>query len=251
VNPLTANAGQTALGIANFVVRDEVKPHFGGSRQPLNDTGIIWGGGYPSGNNSICEGEIIEQQDCAQGRDATHNDDSDGHAGFSFTKIDGGKCVQDNVTGLMWEVKTNDGGLHDKDDRYTWYNTDSTINGGSNGFGGSEYDSDATCYGYQSYNPSTYCNTQEFVARVNVAGWCGYHDWRMPNLEELRSIVDYGRSGPSIDTVFFPNTQSRFWSGSPHPGDSFEAAYIHFYYGDDGYDTRDSHNYVQLVRGGQ
>ena len=250
INPLTANPNQTALGTADFVVMDEVNPHFGGS-QVLNDTGITWGGGYPSGNNSTCEGELIKQQDCAQGRDATHNDDSDGHAGFSFTKIDGGNCVQDNVTGLMWEVKTNDGGLHDKDDRYTWYNTDSTTNGGSNGFGGSEYNYDATCYGYQPYNPSTYCNTQEFVARVNAAGWCGYHDWRMPNLEELRSIVDYGRSGPSIDTVFFPNTQSRFWSGSPNPGDSFVAAYIHFYDGDDGYDTRDSHNYVQLVRGGQ
>ena len=29
--------------------------------------------------------------------------------------------VQDNVTGLIWEVKTNDGSIHDKDHMYGWY----------------------------------------------------------------------------------------------------------------------------------
>ena len=28
--------------------------------------------------------------------------------------------VRDNVTGLIWEVKTDDGSIHDKDDTYGW-----------------------------------------------------------------------------------------------------------------------------------
>jgi hypothetical protein len=53
----------------------------------INDTGITWGGSYPSGNNAGCTGETIGAQDCTNGADVTHNDNSDGHAGFSFTKI--------------------------------------------------------------------------------------------------------------------------------------------------------------------
>ncbi|MCP3952026.1 MAG: hypothetical protein GY697_07375, partial [Desulfobacterales bacterium] len=86
----------------------------------LNDTGIDWGGEYTSGNNSDCTSNTVPQ-DCDQGRDASNNNNSDGHAGFSFTKLDANgnplvdqsidyattpwSCVKDNVTGLVWEVK--------------------------------------------------------------------------------------------------------------------------------------------------
>lgn len=70
------------------------------------------------------------------GLSVNNNDDSDGHAGFSFTKLDANgnellanatdwSCVKDNVTGLIWEVKqggngtVGDEGLHDADDTYT------------------------------------------------------------------------------------------------------------------------------------
>lgn len=34
----------------------------------LNDTGITWGGEYPSGNNTDCTGDTISAQDCSHGR---------------------------------------------------------------------------------------------------------------------------------------------------------------------------------------
>ncbi len=55
----------------------------------LNDTGTTWGGDYPDGNNATCASNISSPQDCEQGRDSANNDDSDGHAGFSFTKLSG------------------------------------------------------------------------------------------------------------------------------------------------------------------
>jgi len=41
-------------------------------------------------------------------------------------------------------------------------------------------------------------------------------DWRLPNINELRSIVDYVKSSsPTIDSTSFPNTQSGgYWSSS-------------------------------------
>ena len=61
-------------------------------------------------------------QDGMKGRDANAatNINDDGRLGFSFTAVNGG-CVQDNVTGLMWEVKTTDGGLRDWTKTYTNY----------------------------------------------------------------------------------------------------------------------------------
>ncbi|MCI5119717.1 MAG: DUF1566 domain-containing protein [Candidatus Electrothrix sp. AUS4] len=70
----------------------------------LNDTGI-----------TTCAGSSGEE-DCDYGRDVTITEPSpsDGHAGFSFTRIND-TCVYDNVTGLAWEVKTaaNAGNTYD------------------------------------------------------------------------------------------------------------------------------------------
>ena len=218
----------------------------------LNDTGITWGGNYPTGNNTTCIGETIDQQDCIHGRDATHNDDSDGYAGFSFTKIDSSgnalpasaaswDCVLDNVTGLMWEVKTTDGGLRDRNWVYSWYNSDATTNGGSTGAanGGSCLD-------------SSNCDTEKYVAQVNSAGLCGYSDWHLPKKETLRSIVSYDRTNPAIDSDWFPNTiSSYYWSASPYANNSAYAWYVYFNFGYDYFNYRAGHLYVRLVRTGQ
>ncbi|MCI5143038.1 MAG: DUF1566 domain-containing protein, partial [Candidatus Electrothrix sp. ATG1] len=74
-----------------------------------------------------------------------------------------------------------------------------------------------TCFGYESGNPPTYCNTQNYVQRVNAEGWCGASDWRMPTRKELESLVVYNHNNPSIDINYFPNAVNSYvWSGSPH-----------------------------------
>jgi len=168
------------------------------------------------------------QQDAGQGLDADSatNDPEDGIAGFSYTKLDENgiplpadaaewSCVQDNVTGLIWESKTTDGGLHNASDRFSWYNTDTTLNGEISGFNGLDDAQDLfICSGYTIGDESTYCNTEAFVDRVNIDVLCGFSDWRMPTLIELRSLVNYEQANPvpaelvaSIDLAFFPNTQ--------------------------------------------
>jgi hypothetical protein len=158
-------------------------------------------------------------------------------------------CVKDNHTGLIWEVKTDDDGLHDKDDRYTWYNTDSASNGGAVGYAN---DDGNICNGYKNSDSATYCNTQAFVARVNKTKLCGASDWRMPTRQELFSITHFGRINPSIDSKYFPNTPSKnFWSSSPDANNSDGAWIVRFNGGHDGYGGRSSHNHVRLVRASQ
>ncbi len=214
-----------------------------------------------------CQGKSTGQ-DGHVGRDVTVNDVSDGHAGFSFTKVaaDGTAlsasasawpCVKDNVTGLIWEVKTDDGGLHDKDWTYSWYSTDSTQNGGSPGT-----PTAGIC------GATSGCDTEAYVKAVNAAGWCGASDWRMPSQNELLSLIDLSRIDPAIDTAYFPNTlASWYWSGTS--ATEFDLAgggatgsgglsivathawYIGFDYGYDDTDSRNIDKHVRLVRSGK
>jgi hypothetical protein len=48
--------------------------------------------------------------------------------------------------------------------------------------------------------------------------WAGFTDWYLPNVDELRSIVDDRRGYPSIDADAFPATGADFWSSTPCTG---------------------------------
>ena len=103
---------------------------------------------------------------------------------FNFTKLDASgnalpasatnhTCVLDNVTGLVWEVKTADGGLRDQKWSYTWY--DSSAPGGNPGTA-----SGGTCH------DTGRCDTEKFTQDVNAAGLCGFHDGVCPTRKNWR-----------------------------------------------------------------
>jgi hypothetical protein len=105
-------------------------------------------------------------------------------------------CVLDERTGLMWEVKRNEPGLHDNTHTYSWYSTDRQVHMSDTGLpdGGK-------C-------AHSRCDTEAFVEAVNRAGLCHYHDWYLPVRNELMSLGDrrLSDSGLVIDTDFFVHT---------------------------------------------
>ncbi|MBK1736177.1 hypothetical protein CKO15_13020 [Halorhodospira abdelmalekii] len=76
--------------------------------------------------------------------------------------------------------------------------------------------------------------------------------WRLPDINELRSIVERCRHSPTINQQVFPGTpSSTFWSASPSARHSGLARAVDFNNGLDGWELKSSSLRVRLVRGGQ
>jgi hypothetical protein len=194
----------------------------------VNDTGITG-----------CSTEIADDLDCADatagtdafpgqdaeyGRDATNNNDTDGRAGFAFRKLDATgvpladqnaayavspwSCVEDLVTGLIWEVKDSAGNDRDAAATYSWYNSSGVNDGGDPGV--ADGGACPTAGG---------CDTESFVATLNAAQLCGFSNWRLPRRGEVLSLVDFGAAAPPlIDTGYFPNAiAGPYWTASTEP----------------------------------
>ena len=232
----------------------------------LNDTGNTQCAN-DLGSRSSCPQSGYPGQDAEFGRDVDAYDESDGIAGFVFIKRDHESvsladknadydttpwdCVHDEVTGLMWEVKTRDGGLRDRNSLFTWYNSTGINDGGAAG----------TPNGGQCSSAGN-CDVEHYIAAVNAAGLCGYSDWRAPSLQELASIGTFYPSAIGLDSAYFPDSPTTlgashsYWSATPavqvidgeiDTGSAWSVSFV------SGFSTRvtdkSSQRYLRLVRG--
>ncbi len=149
---------------------------------------------------------------------------------MSFTDHGNG-TVTDNNTGLMWQKcsigQNNVAACSGTAQYYNWYGASGTY--------------------HASYNPSS----QDVCGTLNLGGHSG---WRLPAKKELMSIVDYSVPfpGPTIKTIYFPNTiSSEYWSSTTDAGDPGVAWSVGFSYGYVYGNGKDVNSYVRCVRGGQ
>ncbi len=136
---------------------------------------------------------------------------------------DSNDCVSDKLTGLMWVKNLNT----------------VIIKGSTNG------------------NSTTWQNALDSVKQANaVGGYCGYTDWRLPNINELKSLVNYGHSSPAawLNTEGFVGVRANiYWSstlgGAPYTGDVW---HVYFSSGRVHADiNKNGPFYVWPVRGGR
>ena len=132
--------------------------------------------------------------------------------GAPLAYVDNGNgTVTDLNTGLVWEKLSDDGTVHDKDNLYTWANAFTA-----------------------------------HVAALNFTSFAGYNDWRLPNVRELQSIVNYQNVNPAVSSASAFNTNCApgcpattcsctasgdYWSSTSSVSDPWNAWYVGFSYG--------------------
>ena len=155
--------------------------------------------------------------------------DGDIQAGAALTYTDNGDgTITDDNTGLQWEKQSSDGSVHDMSNTYTW---DQAFSG--------------------------------HVATLNTMSFAGHTDWRVPNVRELQSIVNYQNSIPAVSPAFNTSctasctvltcscTASNFyWSSSSYAGNPTVAWNVVFNGGFSGALGTSDYVAVRGVRGG-
>lgn len=180
------------------------------------------------------------------GQDAQYSSNSQ-----SYTKLDANgnslpdsatswAMVEDNVTGLIWEVKNNKDGIpdysnpHDADNTYTWYDSNPATNGGDEG------------------TPGNGTDTEDFINLLNSTNFGGFSDWRLPTIKELSFIVNKGAGPPYINEIFFPNILSSYYYSSTTNAKFIDEAWIvAFNEGRTDVETKSTFRYAFAVHGTQ
>lgn len=160
-------------------------------------------------------------------------------AGARF--VDNGLTITDNLTQLVWEKKTtakfsgpNPADPHDVDNYHSW-----------------------------SYlgTPADGTVFTDYLQVVNAAGFAGQHDWRLPTLFELQTLIVMDASGQFTcnlnnqvescvtDPLLLP-MQADYWSSTPNPTDPNNLLGVSFQGGWVSNLPKVESHYVRAVRGG-
>ena len=155
--------------------------------------------------------------------------DGDLQPGLSRAWQDNGNgTVTDLRSGLTWEKLSDDGSIHDKDNTYTW--------------------DDAFAVK---------------IAGLNGASFAGQTDWRVPSINELKSLADYSTASPAVATPFdmscaptctviscsCTSTDSGYWSSTSYQPALIGALIHDFDVGLIGAFGKTTPTYVRGVRG--
>ncbi len=87
-------------------------------------------------------------------------------------------------------------------------------------------------------------------AACAAASIAGFNDWRLPERDELESILDLSRHSPAIDPDFFPDTPCNdwYWTNTLTAWSSARAWLVHFNGGYVNDDLRLNPAFVRPVR---
>jgi hypothetical protein len=145
----------------------------------------------PHTGQTVCKDELGDPTSCTSGE--CPGQDGLYLAGCTLTGaaryVDNGDgTVVDNCTGLMWHQDTAD------------ISGDGAITG-------------------DPFPTGDRALWRDVLAYSEDLTFAGHEDWRLPNIRELQSIIDYGNHSPAIDTDFFVDTvQNKVWSSTLQAG---------------------------------
>jgi hypothetical protein len=153
--------------------------------------------------------------------------DGEFQAGASHSFVDNGDgTITDQVTGLMWEKNSGDGSINDATNRYTA--------------------ADAVAVK---------------IATLNSQTFAGHDDWRVPNRNELVTLVNFGTVSPATYQEFAENCapgctvtecnctgDTLYWTSTTSFSSTNHLVYINFSAGDFAVQQKTEQARVRAVR---
>jgi len=130
---------------------------------------------------------------------------------FIEQTIDGDDIVIDRATGLIWAADGDEAGCHN---------------------------------GTQTLPEAA------IIYAEGLVDFAGYSDWRIPNINELLSIVQWELSNPCIYTVFTNTVSSEYWTSSLYNVDPNDYWAVNFNNSKINNNSLLASLYVRCVRGG-
>lgn len=131
---------------------------------------------------------------------AVEHDDEGSLANYSLLDKNGkptstaARCATIQESGLTWELKNDDEGVHDKDNVYRW--------------GGIGAEKSGTIF-FDDWNT--------LLNAANKEKLCGFDDWRVPTIDELKTLVINTAIKPIVTPEIFPLTLAApYWSVSTY-----------------------------------
>jgi hypothetical protein len=94
-------------------------------------------------------------------------------------------------------------------------------------------------------------NWKDAIGYCNELSLGGHNDWRLPNKNELLSIVDYTKSYPAISDEFQNTSSDYYWSSTTRASPPSHAWGVHFGGGHSYYNGKTHYNLVRCARSGQ
>jgi hypothetical protein len=105
---------------------------------------------------------------------------------------------------------------------------------------------------WQKQDRGTTASWEDAITACEESALGGYSDWRLPNVKELRSIVNSGMYAPAAYDGYFPNTQSNsYWSSTTYVTSPDAAWRVNFWHGEVEASLKGNAFFVRCVRGGQ
>ena len=157
--------------------------------------------------------------------------------GIACRYLDNGDMtVTDLTTGLMWEKKDDGGGLHDKDNTYTWSSTDSSADGTL----------------FHSFLAPLNGGTSA-DGLVTSSCFANYCDWRLPTVEEQRAVLLEAypcTTSPCIDAAFGPSVAAVYWASTAYEFNASFAWGIDYADGYSNFYIKTAGKAARAVRGG-